>query len=110
MQRFLLFSQMLLSLYLCSLSVKGFASLAHAGSDISSPMYELRSALRKEFPSLTTAHEDIDNAEQSIRERCMRRLEAYGDHAIKTGIVGDGMLVVCVMQMFSLVAGRKPMD
>lgn len=107
MQRSLLFIQILLSLYLCTLAFKGFDSLMHAGIDVARPMQKLQSQLHAEIEERPELYNEFRKTEEAILANAYQRLDAYSDHSIKTGFVAIGVLFVCVMQMFSFAADRK---
>jgi hypothetical protein len=107
MQRFLLFTQILLSLFLCSLAFKGFDSLTHAGIDVARPMRMLQLELHSEVEKRPELFDEFRKTEQAILDNSFQRLNPYGDHSIKIGFAALGVLVVSVMQMISLVTARK---
>ena len=100
MQRFLLLTQVLLNLYLCSLAFKGFDSLTHAGIDVARPMRILQLELHSEVEKRPELFDEFRKTEETILDNAYQRLHPYSDHSVKIGFVSIGVLIVCVMQIF----------
>lgn len=107
MQRLLLFSQIVLSLYLCSLAFKGFDSLTHAGLDVARPMRMLEIELHAELERRPELSNEFRKTEETILDNVYERLNPYSDHSMKMGFGSIAVLLVSVMQMFSWRAERK---
>lgn len=107
MQRFLIFLQILLSLFLCALVFNGFDSLAHAGIDVARPMRTLQLELRSEIERRPELSDEFRKTEQAILDNAYQRLNRYSDHSIKTGFAAFGVLIVSALQFIGHITGRK---
>jgi hypothetical protein len=73
-------------------------------------MRMLQHELLSEVEKRPERFDKFRKTEETILDNAYQRLHPFSDHSVKIGFVAIGVLIVCVIQMLSLVADPKAKD